>query len=200
MKQLAKSILVSSLLIVSANAGKDVVPAVSEPVAVPTPYVPLGLYLGAGLNYTHGKCQCAGLTCSDGTSCGNVHKNDVYGFNLKAGYMFNDYLGVEAKYIYAPWKGFDIKHYGLYLKPTYPVTDKLDIYALLGYGKTECQISSENYKHFGWGVGAEYIFGKKIENKKKGFGVYVEYLRPLKKTGNKKITIDMVNTGVSYSF
>jgi len=201
MKKIIISTFAVTLLISSANAGKNVVPAPVEPIPVPVAAVPLGLTLGLGLSYSHGECQCnSSVKCSDGTSCARLHKNTVYGMNLKADYMYNSYIGAEAKYIYAPYKGFDMKHYGLYLKPTYPISDNLDIYALLGYGKTECQISNDTYKGFGWGVGAEYTLNKKVSGKKDGVGMYVEYLRPLKKTGNKKITVDMVNAGISYSF
>jgi opacity protein-like surface antigen len=58
----------------------------------------------------------------------------------------------------------------------------------------------DSQKGFGWGVGASYNFGKRVAGKKEGLGVYVEYLRPLKKTGNKKITIDTVNAGLQYNF
>jgi opacity protein-like surface antigen len=124
------------------------------------------------------------------------------GVNLKAGYDFNEYIGIEAKYLYTPWGDEDrtLKHYGLYLKPSYPITESLDIYALLGYGKTECESLKDSEKGFGWGVGASYNFGKRVAGKKEGLGVYVEYLRPLKKTGNKKITIDTVNAGLQYNF
>ena len=201
MKKVLFSVISATLLIGTANAGKNVVPAPVEPIPVPVAAVPLGLTLGLGLAYSHGECQCdPSVICADGRSCGKLHKNTSYGINLKADYMYNSYIGAEAKYVYAPYKGYDMKHYGLYFKPTLPAGDNLDIYALLGYGKTECQTSGDSYKGFAWGVGAEYTLNKKVSGKKDGFGVYVEYLRPLKKTGNKKITVDMVNAGISYSF
>ena len=202
MKKITLSIATLAIIAISAQAGKNVVPAPVEPIPVPVA-LPLGLYLGGGLTYAHSKCQCdRSLTCSDGRSCAIPHKGNTYGFNLKAGYNYNEYIGIEAKYIYTPWGDKDktLKHYGIYLKPTYPINENLDIYALLGYGKTECETINDSQKGFAWGAGAEYTFKKKVEGKKDGLGVYVEYLRPLKKTGNKNITIDMVNAGVTYNF
>ena len=201
MKKLTISIISLAFMAISAQAGKNVIPAPSEPIAVPV-YVPLGLYLGGGLTYAHSKCKCnSNVKFSNGSS-GSVNSGNSYGVNLKLGYDYNKYFGIEAKYIYTPWgdKYKTLKHYGLYFKPKYAVTDHLDIYALLGYGKTECETLKESKKGFAWGAGAEYTLNKKIDGKKDGLGIYVEYLRPLKKTGNKDITIDMVNAGVSYNF
>ncbi len=202
MKKLTLSIISIAFMAISAQAGKNVAPAPSEPIPVPPVYVPLGLYLGGGLTYAHSKCQCnTSVKFSDGTTS-KVNSGNSYGVNLKLGYDFNKYFGLEAKYIYTPWgdKKKTLKHYGLYFKPKYSITDNIDIYALLGYGKTECETLNESKKGFAWGAGAEYTINKKINGKKDGFGVYIEYLRPLKKTGNKNITIDMVNAGVSYNF
>jgi opacity protein-like surface antigen len=202
MKKTLLSITAVAVMSVSAFAGKNYIPAVVEPIPVPVAEIPLGLYLGGGFTYAHSECQCDdSIEFSNGTGS-KVNKANTYGYNLKAGYTINEFLAVEAKYINTPWGDDDksLKHYGLYLKPTYAVSENLDIYALLGYGKTECETLQDTQKGFAWGAGAEYTFDKRVEGLKSGFGVYVEYLRPLKKTGNKDITVDMVNTGVSYHF
>lgn len=203
MKNLKLAIAAFAALTISANAGKNVIPAPVEPIPVPVAVVPpLGLYIGGGLTYTHSSCQCdKSVRFSDG-STSRKSSGNTYGLNLKAGYNFNQYIGVEAKYIYTPWGDEDktLKHYGIYLKPTYPVTEHIDIYALLGYGKTECDTLKKSETGFAWGAGAEYTFNNRVEGKKDGLGVYVEYLRPLKKSGNKNIKVDMVNAGVSYNF
>jgi len=204
MKKLVLStIAVAAVMITNANAGKNVVPAPVEPIPVPVPVeAPLGLYLGGGYTYSKAECECAPIDIADQDDYRPKFESTTHGVNLKAGYDFNEYIGIEAKYLYTPWGDEDrtMKHYGLYLKPNYPVTEHLDIYALLGYGKTECETLKDSEDGFGWGVGASYNFGKRVEGKKDGFGVYVEYLRPLKKTGNKDITIDTVNAGVQYNF
>jgi len=196
MKKLVLSTVAVAVMITSANAGKNVVPAPVEPIPVPVE-APLGFYLGGGYTYAEADCACDTIYLSSGEYTPEFTA-ETHGVNLKAGYDFNEYIGIEAKYLYTPWGDEDktIKHYGLYLKPNYPVTEHFDIYALLGYGKTECESLKDSEDGFGWGVGASYNFGKRVEGKKEGFGVYVEYLRPLKKTGNKDITIDTVNAGV----
>jgi len=190
---------ISALIIatISANAGKNVIPAPVEPVAVP---VPIGLYFGGGLTYAHSKCKCDNLSLSKGSI--STRKGNSYGINLKAGYSFNEYIALEAKYLYTPWGDKDktLKHYGLYFKAIYPLNRNVDIYALLGYGKTKCDTLQNSKNSFAWGAGAEYTFKKRVTDKKEGVGVYIEYLRPLKKSGSQNITVDTVSTGISYHF
>lgn len=201
MKKTTLHIIAVTILTISAQAGKNVAPAPVEPIPVPVTAAPLGLFFGGGLTYAHSKCKCANLNLT-GNQSEKTNKGNTYGFNIVTGYNFNNYIGLEGKYIYTPWGDDDktLKHYGIYLKPSYPVNKNIDIYALLGYGKTECETLNETFKGFAWGAGVSYTFNKKVEGKKDGLGVYVEYLRPLKKTGNKNITIDMVNAGVTYNF
>ena len=209
MKKILISIATMAAVVTSANAGKNYVPPKSEPIPVPPPAIaiPLGIYLGGGFTYSSADCVCLPIDLAEKKlrnlrMTAPTHSSDTQGVNLKAGYEFNEYIGIEAKYFYTPWGDEDrtIKHYGLYLKPNYPVTEHLDIYALLGYGKTECDTLKDSETGFGWGAGASYNFGKRVNGKRKGLGVYVEYLRPLKKTGNKDITIDTVNAGLQYNF
>ena len=200
MRKLTLSLAAIAMVAVTANAGKNVVPAPVEPVPVPVA-LPLGLYLGGGLTYAHSKCKCADLNLEKGSI--PTRKADTYGFNLKAGYQIIDkYLAIEAKYFYTPWGDKDktAKHYGLYLKPSYPVTKNVDLYALVGYGRTDCETLPKAENDFAWGLGAEYNLNERISGKKKGWGVYVEYLRPLDKSGSKKLQLDVVNAGIVYNF
>ncbi len=196
------SILLASFTV--ANAGKNVSLPPSEPIAVPPSIssIPLGLYLGGGFTYSKAECKCSPLDLANGIRYRPSFKPTTKGINLKLGYDYNEFIGLEAKYIYTPWGDKDrtIKHYGLYLKPKYALTDNIDIYALLGYGKTECETLKDSQKGFAWGVGANYHFKKDINGKNNGLGVYLEYLRPLKKTGNKDIKIDMVQGGIQYNW
>jgi len=208
MKKVIFSLVAATALSSSLFAGKNVAPAPLPPVPVPekpAPAVlpPLGLYVGGGLTYAKSQCQCDDNTrCSDGTSCAQPHEGKTYGVNLKAGFDLNEYIGIEGRYLYTPWGDEDktLKHYGIYLKPNAPVTDNIDVYGLLGYGKTECETLKESYKGLAWGLGAEYSFGKKTAGLKEGWGVYAEYTRPLKKSGAKNIKTDVLSGGVSYHF
>jgi opacity protein-like surface antigen len=207
MKKVIFSLVTATALSSTLFAGKNVAPAPLPPLPVPekpAPEVlpPLGLYIGGGLTYAKSECNCnENVKFSDGTS-GKTHKGKTYGLNLKAGYDFNEYIGIEGKYLYTPWgdKEKTLKHYGLYLKPNMPVTENLDAYALLGYGKTECETLDDSYKGFAWGLGTEYSFGAKKAGLKEGWGVYAEYLRPVKKSGDKDIKADTISAGVAYHF
>jgi len=206
MKKVIFSLAAATLL---AYAGKNVAPAPVPPMPIPdkTPKAPivlppLGLYLGGGFTYADSECKCnSNVRFSDGSS-GTTNSAKTYGVNLKAGYTINEYVALEAKYIYTPWGDKDktLKHYGIYLKPTAPVNENFDLYGLLGYGKTECETLSESYKKFSWGVGAEYTIEGKKNGMKKGLGVYAEYLRPLKTTSPKDITTNVFSGGLSYHF
>jgi len=204
MKKVVFSLTLAAALSSTVYAGKNFAPAKLPPLPVPekpAPAVlpPLGLYVGGGLTYAKGECQCDDANIKGGTQ---KSKSDTYGVNLKAGFDLMEYVGIEGRYLYTPWGDEDktMKHYGIYLKPNAPVTDNLDIYGLLGYGKTECETLTNSYKGFAWGLGAEYSFGKKSSGLKEGWGVYAEYTRPLKKSGSKNITTDVISGGVAYHF
>ena len=209
MKKVIFSLVAVTALSSAVFAGKNIAPAPIPPLPVPekpatTPEVlpPLGLYIGGGFTYAKSECKCdSRVKFSDG-SVGKVHEGKSYGVNLKAGFDFNEYIGVEGKYLYTPWgdKEKTLKHYGLYLKPNIAVTDSIDAYALLGYGKTNCETLDKSFKGFAWGVGTEYSFGSKKDGIKEGWGVYAEYLRPVKKSGDKSIKVNTLNAGVAYHF
>jgi opacity protein-like surface antigen len=199
MKKILLSISAISLLATSLFAGKNYEEPKSEPIPI---VLPLGFYIGAGFTYSKAECKCG----ADNANILNIkpkpNKGTTTGFNLRLGYDFNRYLGIEGKYIYTPWKESKktVKHYGIYLKPNMPLGKNLDIYGLLGYGKTECETKLETFKGFSWGIGAEYSFKKRVSYKREGFGLYVEYLKPVNKSGAIDIDVDMVNAGVIYHF
>ena len=186
-----------------AFAGQNTMKAPAEPVEIPKSSdekpsnlkLPLGLYLGGGFTYASTECECKDIGV-DTTSEGKT-----YGVNLKAGYDYNKFIGIEAKYLHTPWgdDGKALKHYGVYLKPNYSFSKNMDLYGLLGYGETKCESQDLDKKGFAWGVGGEYTLNKK-KGKKNGVGVYVEYLRPLKKNSPQEITTDVANVGVAYHY
>ncbi len=209
MKKVIFSVIAATALSSSLFAGKNVAPAPVPPLPVPeapapekpTVLPPLGLYVGGGLTYAKTSCKCAPLNTTSGIQRGQS-SGKSYGVNLRGGYEYNEYVGIEARYLYTPWGDKDktMKHYGIYLKPMAPVTDNFDVYALLGYGKTKCEYHNLDEKGFAWGLGGEYMFSEKKEGAKDGFGIYAEYSRPIKKSGAKTIKTDVLSTGVSYHF
>ncbi len=208
MKKVIFSLVAATALSSTLFAGKNVAPApvpalpVPEKPAAPAVLPPLGLYIGGGLTYAKGECQCdTAVRFADGTTS-KKSTGKTYGVNLRAGFDLNEYIGIEGRYIYTPWKDKDktLKHYGVYLKPMYNVVDNVDVYGLLGYGKTECETLNDSYKGLAWGLGAEYQFNKKKDGLSNGWGVYAEYSRPLKKSGAKNIKTNVISGGVAYHF
>ena len=114
---------------------------------------------------------------------GGTYDRDYDAFMLQAGYQFNQYVAIEGRYWnsitersqdywsrYAgeetqdngEWSDGDFEAWGIYVKPMYPVTEALNVYALLGYGNVE---TNDNYWYdaegldedgFQWGLGASY--------------------------------------------
>jgi len=203
MKKLFFSIAAVALLSTSSYAGKNVKEAVLPPVPVPQApqkpiqpgdLPPLGLYMGGGITYNHTSCKCPAPI--NAKSAGNT-----YGVNLMAGYDLVDYAAIEAKYFYTPWgsKNKSVKHYGIYLKPKYALSDNFEAYALLGYGKTECAYKNQSVKGFAWGLGGEYTIEPK-KGQKSGLGIYAEYMQPVRKTTPKEIKVHTGNVGVAFHF
>ncbi len=98
---------------------------------------------------------------------------------LQAGYKFNEYIAVEARYWYGtdnnnwhlherpaglvPRQNVTYDAWGIYVKPMYPVTDVFDVYALLGYGAVSFDYTFgdsdfDATDSFSWGVGINYSF------------------------------------------
>jgi len=203
------SLVASGVLV----AGKDVeiaeVPVVPVVVDVNPFYVGLGL-LWAGTS--------RGCECSQGTRL----KNTSYGVIGRVGYDFNKYVGIEARALKASIASnfADTTHYGIYLKPQYPITDKLNVYGLLGYGKTkiECnnpKIAPGTKMHdksgVSVGLGLEYDLSQDNPvntarafdgqgDQEKGMGIWVDYQNLLHDEGKSKIKANIVTAGVTYDF
>ncbi len=205
MKRVLISVTTAALLASLAYAGKNTLPVPTKPIAIPTAPVksevtlPLGLYLGGGLTYASTECKCQDIQLTNNQVKKSTGKS--YGINLKAGYDYNQFIGIEAKYLHTPWgdEGKALKHYGLYLKPNYALNENIDIYGLLGYGKTKCETLNEYKKGFAWGIGGEYTLNKK-KGKNNGVGIYAEYLKPIKKSSPTEITTNVANVGVAYHY
>ena len=143
---------------------------------------------------------------------------------FQAGYKINQYVAVEARY----WNAFgDIDYkvsvtgegsksatfdsdgedaFGIYVKPMYPVTEELDIYALLGYVSVGEDFLDEG--GLSWGLGATYSVTDNVS-------VFIDYTRLYAGTESDSIyfyevgdyvdydldaTLGSLNFGVSYKF
>jgi len=127
-----------------------------------------GFYAGAAINYMH---MSEAIT------------SNGYGVTLVGGYYFNQYVGLEARYM-RTLSDLDIdssrpivstndvlENAGLYVKPMYSITTGLALYGLAGYGQSTYSNANGDYSEngFQWGLGAKY----ELSN---GVGFFVDYL------------------------
>ena len=216
-----RRILISSLVAVSLTTalyagGKNVsaagVPVIPIEMVTPSPW-----YLGAGLVWA----KLDGCNLQPGCTYEDV----TYGAMVRGGYDYNEYIGVEARYIRTfwaegPYGGTPLAHAGLFLKPQYPVSERVNLYGLLGYGYTENLGNGARLNYFdndwGWsaGAGIEYDLsdreGDKIENgdydrafdgyadQGKGWSLFLDYQRLL--IDSDVPDMDAVSLGLRYDF
>lgn len=188
MKKTTLSIIAAAAMSTFAFAGGDIAPVepvIETPVVVEEPSTG-AFYVGAGYSWIN----------ADYDNHGEHDGDEVL---LLAGYNFNPYIGLEARYA-----GFTdvMENYGIYLKPQYPITDAAKVYALLGYGETthdfgaNGEVSGDGFQ---WGVGASYAMTENI-------GVFVDYTNlyddsySVGSVNAGDLTVDSVNVGVTYTF
>jgi OOP family OmpA-OmpF porin len=201
----------------SMAGGKILAPAVTPvvPIVVPTQINPLPIYIGIGAIaafISRDACPCA-----DDRSDIDDHR---YGAVLRLGWDYNQYVGIEARAL----KTFGndtfsaTEHYGLYLKPQYHVADQVNVYGLLGYGKTIVDYdngikSSHNTSNgFSYGVGMEYDLGADMGegnyarafdgqgDQEKGWGLWLDFQHLLSDEGPMHTNNNIVTGGVTYDF
>ncbi len=219
---MTRKILISFLAAVSLSAtlyaggGKNMAPAVAPVIPIET-IDPSPWYLGAGLVWA----KLSGCDLQPGCEYEDV----TYGAMVRGGYDYNQYIGVEARYIRTfldegPEGGTPLAHAGIFLKPQYPVSERINLYALLGYGYTENLGNGARLNYFDndWGfsagAGVEYDLsdrdGDRIENgnydrefdgyadQGKGWSLFLDYQRLLIKSDIPDL--DAISFGVRYDF
>jgi len=229
MKKLTLSIAAVMAMGTFAIAGGDIAPVEEPMVEVVAPVVDdSGFYIGLGysmVNVTKDYDFLSILGSSRGT-----YKEDNDAIMMQAGYKINQYIAVESRYWKsvgdADWsdrgdgydflgyhtydlsgtKDYDFKAWGIYVKPMYPVTDALDVYALLGYGNVVMNYEFYDWldeNGFQWGLGVSYSFAD-------NFSVFADYVKLYNDDGEIVIdfiaredwdaTIDTWNFGLTYKF
>ena len=199
MKTIIKATAITTLLSISSvyAGGKIIAPAVS-PVAEIVDADVNPWYIGLGLvwaNVTR-DCYCYDLQ-------GNLRdvaraEDDNWGGIVRLGYDFNQYFGIEGRYLSASVLDsfFDTTHIGIYAKPKYPIGERFNIYGLLGYGHTEveadCGDIHENFSKngFSFGVGMEYDLSSKeddYEHYKNSVNGVPEFDRPFDGYGDQEV-------------
>ncbi|DAB41102.1 MAG TPA: hypothetical protein CFH81_02050 [Sulfurovum sp. UBA12169] len=207
MKKITVSILAAVAMNAFAFAGGDIAPVEPEvtvpEVVEPAPF-PGAFYVGLGYAYMN-------------MNIDEIQREEAdisaHSALLLAGYKYNQYLGLEARYTMnigdPEFDGYgedddldgDFTNAAIYLKGMYPFKD-INVYALLGYGQvaldtTEFGDFSES--GFQWGLGADYAITETI-------AVFADYTRLYDDTGfdgafeGQDVVVDSINLGVTYTF
>lgn len=198
MKKFNLSLVAVLAMSTFAIAGGDIAPV--EPV-IETPMVeestPGNFYLGLAYSYVNTEFSDAFVSEDD----------NLNGVMLQAGYKFNPYIAVEGRYTFTAedtWmdttEDFSNDTWGIYAKPMYPVTNELDIYALLGYGEVTPEFDGQGPESdtdgFQWGLGASYDVTDSV-------AVFADYVRNFDDTldlDGVDMLVDTVSVGVTYNF
>jgi opacity protein-like surface antigen len=210
MKKITLSLVSTMVLSGLSYAGGDIAPVVEEiPVIIADNSA---FYVGLGYGYFNQSIDDIAVT---GATNVELDTNSIF---LQAGYQYNQYIAVEGRY----WFGIsdisqsggqhsgdhsgDLNAWGIYLKPMYPVTENVDIYALLGYADTSVEYDTGEYwdtDGFSWGIGAQYSITENIL-------IFADYLNlgmpsdfdydPVNLNVDADINLYTFNVGVSYKF
>ena len=217
-KTLSIAALSAILTTGSLYAGGPVAPIVPVTTISPVPF-----YIGAGLVWANVErdCFCDDLEGNPRPNTLFTDENDGWGGILRGGYEYNQYIGLEARVLGTNTDDFDILHYGIYLKPSYPIGEQVNVYGLLGYGRTETTFYKngidETYDNngFSYGIGLEYDLSDKESdredgdynrafdgqaNQEKGWGLFVDYQNLLTDGDPYNINAYIISFGVTYDF
>ncbi len=170
--------------------------------AQPNPF-----YIGGGYSYIQGSDKN-----DDPSTMGYSYDIDADGLMFQAGYKINPYIAIEGRYTMASGADIDasfpnppdadITNIAIYAKPTYPI-GRVNIYGLLGYGKTEVDYSSGTVADwdksgFQWGGGVNF----EITNHFAVFADYTKWCDFDEVVGAYTTTreMDAITVGLTYTF
>jgi len=204
-------------LLTGSYAGGNIEPVmipVMEPIN--TQRTPNPVYLGAGVTTGRYKASCS-------TNC--KYEDVTGGVTLRAGYEYNQYVGIEARYIATFFgsndlRGQEMQHVGLYVKPMYALSEHFNMYGLLGYGWTKStsrgkvKLLTVDETGFAAGLGLEYdlsdieydyernnIYPQGFDghgDQERGWGLFVDYQRLL--IDSDIPDMDVISAGLTYDF
>lgn len=229
MKKVISIITLGTLLTTgSLYAGKSIVQADEMIVAIPAEVNPIPFYIGVGLLWSGTSRDCRFCDYIDGTprpGNGIRLEDDTWGGIIRAGYEYNQYIGIEARALKASINGdfLETTHYGIFLKPMIPVGEQMNVYGLLGYGWTDidttggCSILNETYSYdgFSYGIGLEYDLSDRESDREegdydrafdgqadqeKGWGLWIDYQNLMNNEGPNNYKSNIVTFGVTYDF
>ena len=181
-----------------------------KPVVAPKKIVANGFYAGLGITGVRYENNCK---CPSGIKIKN--KDKTYGVVGRVGYDFNQYIGVEARASKTSWDsdGSKVEHMGLFVKPMMPITNRSNVYGLVGVAKTKVKgsLTTVNSESLALGAGIEVDLSKDTPregryarpfdghgDQETGLGMFVDYERMVAKSNAPDI--DAVSAGITYDF
>ncbi|MDQ7085485.1 MAG: porin family protein [Sulfurovum sp.] len=221
MKKLTLSLTTFLAMSTFAIAGGDIAPIepaieiIEQPMIISEPSIVVedqtGFYMGLGYSFLSID-RTIDQYGTDNTY--NEGTGDYNQIMFQAGYKINNYLAIEGRY----WAGLDeeswatisdnriqsvgsIDSYGIYAKPMYPITEAMDVYALLGYASSEYDITNDysgSFDGFSWAVGTTYEFANHL-------ALFADYTVQYNDTEATSIsylddTIEIITVGLGYNF
>jgi len=201
MKKFTLSVVAALAMGSFALAGGDIAPMEPQ-VVVPAPVVDdSGFYVGIAYSAQRYNNDYDGWEYDpfpDLYEWSGEEEIDYNGIMAQAGYKFNKYIALEGRYWWSlgngdysdkgsqtlnglpdtAWDydadyGDELRAWGIYVKPMFPVTEQFDIYALLGYGNVQLEDDFGEWldeSDFQWGIGASYEFTENLS-------IFVDYVR-----------------------
>lgn len=211
--------MVSIVLAAYSGSTKEVAPVEARvldiPVAEVSPW-----YLGVGvaqIDFLKDPCSPLDPTCK--------YEDVTNGFMVRGGYDFNPYFGIEARaartfWDKGPFGGVPIEHGGLFFKPQYPMSERVNCYSLVGAGYTKNRGNGARIGYFDNDIGLSAGVGVEIDlsdtrgdfikdavykrqfdgyaDQGKGWVLFADYQRLLIKADRPDI--DMFSFGLRYDF
>jgi len=236
MKNFKLSVVAVLAMSAFAAAGGDIEP-VAEPMVVEAVTSDSGFYIGGAFSLATTSTDWYENYGYDGGTDYEYFgswERDSNAYMLQAGYQFNQYIAIEGRY----WGSMDSNEWtnsrytdgnldysdsysdgdwsawGIYAKPMYPVTDSVDVYALLGYGNVSIDdewrsgVSMLDENVFQWGLGASVDITENLS-------AFADYVQLCSDEGNSYVSTDSgydydtdtwetsiytINIGLSYKF
>ncbi len=131
---------------------------------------------------------------------GSESEDKAVNITLLAGYNFSEYVAVEGRYMTSVAKddNFERDTWGIYVKPQYPVSEELKIYALLGYGSFEVESIDADDSGFQWGLGVSYAVAENVS-------IFVDYTSIANDVDadallGAEVSSDAITAGITYRF
>jgi OOP family OmpA-OmpF porin len=117
------------------------------------------------------------------------------GIIVNGGYSINQYIGIEARGIktIVAEDGGEIEHIGLFIKPSYPITDNTTVYGLVGWAKTTTtgSLRETDVDGLAFGAGVDYSVTQNIS-------LFADYERLFQESDAPKL--DAISIGANYKF